>query len=251
METLLVMRFAYRFTELISCGKPSCAQNATRRYRYSHDVKPASTPSRPDPAPPPRRRGRPRRAAARQAIVDATLQLLAERGFQAATMDAIADRAGVSKNTIYRRWTSKEELIADALSELTASAELSSDGEIHVLLLEHIRDVDGILDDPLVGRLLPGLLGELQRNPAFAEAYAEHVVRPRRQAIIELLERAIDAGELRAGARPDEIADLLIGPLLLRHLFAVGLPPRPARYAELLLETIWSGIAPPGERVGS
>jgi AcrR family transcriptional regulator len=178
--------------------------------------------------------------------VDATLELVAERGFQAATMDAIADRAGVSKNTIYRRWTSKEALIAEALRELTAGAEVAGAGEdeVYSLLLEHIRDVARILADPLVGRLLPGLLGELQRNPAFADAYADQVVRPRRQAIIELLERAIDSGELRAGTRPEEIADLLIGPLILRHLFEPGLPRRPRRYPEQLLETIWGGIAP-------
>jgi AcrR family transcriptional regulator len=197
-----------------------------------------------------RGRGRPRQAAARTAIVDATLELLAERGFQATTMDAIAERGGVSKNTIYRRWSSKEMLIADALRELTAQAEVAAEGDVHALLLEHVRDVARLLDDPLVGRLLPGLLGELQRNPAFAEAYAERVVRPRRQAIIELLERAIDDGELRADTRPDEIADLLIGPLILRHLFAVGLPPRPRRYPEQLLETIWAGIAPPASTAG-
>jgi AcrR family transcriptional regulator len=191
-------------------------------------------------------RGRPRRAATRTAIVEATLSLLAERGFQAATMDAIADRAGVSKNTIYRRWSSKEDLIAAALRELTAGAEVAgeAEGDVYALLLEHIRDVAGILADPLVGRLLPGLLGELQHNPAFAAAYADQVVRPRRLAIIELLERAIERGELRAGNRPDEIADLLIGPLILRHLFEPGLPRRPRRYPEQLLETIWAGIAP-------
>jgi AcrR family transcriptional regulator len=192
----------------------------------------------------PRRRGRPRRAATRKAIVDATLSVVAERGFQAATMDAIADGAGVSKNTIYRRWSSKEELIADALRELTAGAEVAREGELYPLLLEHVRDVDRILADPLVGRLLPGLLGELRRNPSFAEAYADKVVRPRRQAIIELLERAIERGELRGGTRPDEIADLLIGPLILRHLFEPGFPRRPRHYPEQLLETIWAGIAP-------
>jgi AcrR family transcriptional regulator len=158
-------------------------------------------------------------------------------------MDAIADRAGVSKNTIYRRWASKELLVADALRELTAQAEVAREGEIYALLLEHIRDVARILSDPLMGRLLPGLLGELQRNPAFAEAYADRVVRPRRQAIIDLLDRATADGALRADARPDEIADLLIGPLILRHLFP-GLPRQPRRYADQLLETIWAGIAP-------
>lgn len=192
----------------------------------------------------PRGRGRPRRAATRSAIVRATLELVAERGFQAATMDAIADRAGVSKNTIYRRWSSKELLIADALRELTARAQVSGEGEIYGLLLEHVRDVARLLADPLMGRLLPGLLGELQRNPAFAAAYADRVVRPLRQAIIDLLERAMADGTLRSDARPDEVADLLIGPLLLRHLFESGLPKQPRRYPEQLLETIWAGIAP-------
>ena len=194
-----------------------------------------------------RGRGRPRRAAARGAIIQATLELLAERGFQAATMDAIADRARVSKNTIYRRWTSKELLIADALSELTAQADVAGEGDIYQLLLEHIRGVARLLADPLVGRLLPGLLGELQRNPAFAEAYADRVVRPRRQAIVDLLERAIADGDLHADTRPDEIADLLIGPLILRHLFP-GFPRQPRRYPQHLLETIWAGIAPSTER---
>ena len=207
-------------------------------------------PLRSEPETGPRSPGRPRRAATRKAIVDAALSLVAERGFQAATMDAIADRAGVSKNTIYRRWPSKEALIADALRELTARAEVAGEGEVYALLLEHIRDVARVLADPLVGRLLPGLLGELQRNPAFAAAYADQVVRPRRQAIIELLERAIERGELRTGTRADEIADLLIGPLILRHLFQPGLPRRPRRYPEQLLETIWAGIAPHSPRPG-
>jgi len=65
-----------------------------------------------------RGRGRPRRASASTDILDAALELLAERGFQAATIGSIATRAGVGRNTIYRRWSSKEELIADALQKL-------------------------------------------------------------------------------------------------------------------------------------
>ncbi len=242
------MRFAHRFTELISCEKAHDAENATPRYRYSRDVENASVPEGSEDTAGRRSPGRPRRVATRKAIVDATLSLVAERGFQAATMDAIADSADVSKNTIYRRWSSKEELIADALRELTAGAEVAMEGELYPVLLEHVRDVDRILADPLVGRLLPGLLGELRRNPSFAEAYADKVVRPRRQAIILVLERAVERGELRGGSHPDEIADLLIGPLILRHLFEPGLPRRPRRYPERLLETIWSGIAPATRR---
>jgi AcrR family transcriptional regulator len=191
-----------------------------------------------------RPRGRPRRAAARKAILEATLQLLAERGFQEATMDAIAAEAGVGKNTIYRRWASKEELIVDALHELTAELDHLDGDDAYALLLEVIRDFARVFADPLVGRILPGLLGELQRNPEFAVLYADRVVRPRREVVVELLERALEHGELRDDADPDQIADLLIGPTFLRLLLPFGLPEVREHYVEELLETIWRGIAP-------
>jgi AcrR family transcriptional regulator len=190
------------------------------------------------------RRGRPPRAASRAAILDATLELLAERGFQAATMDAIAERAGVGKNSIYRRWPSKDELVADAIRELTAELDVQQDGELYERLLDRVRDFVHVFADPLVGRLLPGLLGELERNPAFARVYAERVVRPRYDEIIGLLRCAVESGELRAGSDPELIADLLIGPPLLRLRFPFGLPELPDRYAERVLETIWTGVRP-------
>ena len=102
------------------------------------------------------RRGRPRLAAKRQAIVDATLALLAEHGFQATTVDAIAARAGVSKNTIYRRWSSKEELLADALDQLTRpELEVDESTGVYELLREHSREIARILADPQVRRICP------------------------------------------------------------------------------------------------
>ena len=192
----------------------------------------------------PPRRGRPRHAATRKAIVEATLELLAERGFQAATMDEIAARAGVGKNTIYRRWASKEELIADAIRDLTAELDVQEDGEIYERLLARIRDFTHVFADPVLGRLLPGLLGELERNPAFASAYVERIVTPRYERIIALLREAVDRGELAEGTDPEVVADLLIGPPLLRLRFPFGLPDLPERYPEEVLETIWRGISP-------
>ncbi len=192
----------------------------------------------------PRRRGRPRHAAVRKAIVDATLELLAERGFQAATMDEIATRAGVGKNTIYRRWDSKEELIADAIRDLTAELDVQEDDEVYARLLARIRDFMHVFAHPLLGRLLPGLLGELERNPVFASAYVERIVTPRYERIITLLQEAVDSGDLAEGTDPEVVADLLIGPPLLRLRFPFGLPDLPERYPEEVLETIWRGIAP-------
>lgn len=190
-----------------------------------------------------RPRGRPRRASAGAEILDATLQLLAERGFQAATIEAIAARAGVGRNTIYRRWASKEELIADALHELIVDVDLRDGDDVHALLLDWIRDFARVFGDPLYGRILPAVLGELQSNPAFARLYAERVVQPRYRALVAVLRRAVEQGALRRDANVEQIADLLAAPPFVRVL-PVGLPPIADHYAEDLLETIWRGIAP-------
>jgi AcrR family transcriptional regulator len=192
-------------------------------------------------------RGRPRQASARKAIVDATLELLAERGFQAATIEAIAERAGVGRNTIYRRWASKDELIVDALQELFVDLDFQEDGDVYSLLLDWIRDFVRVFGDPLYGRILPVVLGELQQNPDFARVYSEQIVQPRYDALLEFLRAAVERGELHPDADPEQIVDLLAAPPFVRAL-PVGLPPVSERYAEELLETIWRGIAPPAPR---
>src|SRR4029453_13365521 len=102
-----------------------------------------------------RRPGRPRRRSTDDAITSAALDVLAERGFQGATMEAIAERAGVGRNTIYRRWRSKEELIADALRELTTDFDAWAEDDLYSLLLNWLRDFSRPFSDPLLGRLLP------------------------------------------------------------------------------------------------
>lgn len=194
---------------------------------------------------PPRSPGRPRDAGAREAILDATLELLAERGFHATTMDAIAERAGVGKNTIYRRWPAKADLFIDAFLHFTADLELrAGPGEdVYPHLVEYIRSVMRFYSDPLASRLVPRLLGELHRDPAFADAYAKRVVGPLRQPIVAALELARDRGELRPDADPDQVADMLVGPGFLRMLFAFALPETKRTYPDTLVAVIWRGVA--------
>jgi AcrR family transcriptional regulator len=189
-----------------------------------------------------RPRGRPRSASARPTILGATLELLADRGFAETTIDAIATRAGVGRNTIYRRWSSKEELFADALLELTAELDEHEADDFYGLLLDWIRDFARVFADPMFGRLLPAVLGEVQRNPEFARVYSERVVRPRYESLLGLLEQGRERGELRPDVDVTQVADLLSGPPFVR-LLPLGLPPLTPRYAEELLETIWPGIA--------
>ena len=159
-------------------------------------------------------------------------------------MDEIAARAGVAKNTIYRRWTSKEELVVDAIRDLTSELDIQEEGDTYERLLARIRDFVHVFADPLLGRLLPGILGELERNPAFASAYVDRIVTPRYERIIALLQEAVEHGHLAEGSDPEIVADLLIGPPLLRLRFPFGLPDLPERYPEEVLETLWRGIAP-------
>jgi AcrR family transcriptional regulator len=194
-------------------------------------------------SPKPPGRGRPRRASASTDILDAALETLAERGFRAATIESIAARAGVGRNTIYRRWSSKEELIADALQKLVVDIDLRDGDDIHALLLDWIRDFVRVFGDPLYGRILPAVLGEVQANPVFAQMYAERVVRPRYEALVGILRRAAERGALRRDTDVEQIADLLAAPPFVRVL-RIGLPPITEHYAEDLLETIWRGVSP-------
>lgn len=168
---------------------------------------------------------------------------MADRGFQGATIDAIATRAGVGRNTIYRRWETKEELIADAVRELSADLDEHEGDDVYGLLLDWIRDFARLFGDPIFGRILPSVLGELRRNPDFAQAYIERVVRPRYGALLSLLSQGVERGELRRDANVEQVADLLAGAPFVR-LLPVGLPPVTEHYAEELLETIWRGIEP-------
>jgi len=190
-----------------------------------------------------RRPGRPRRRTTDEAITTAARDLLAERGFQAATIEAIAVRAGVGRNTIYRRWRSKEELIADALRELTGESDTWRGDDLYAQLQNWLGDWARTISDPLLGRILASVLGELQRNPVFAAVYADRVVRPRRQALVDRLRDAQGRGELRSDADLEYVADLLGGALVFR-LLPLGLPPLETDYAEELLNTIWRGIVP-------
>jgi hypothetical protein len=110
-------------------------------------------------------------------------------------------------------------------------------------LLDWVRDFARIFADPLFGRILPGVLGELQRSPDFARVYVDRVVRPRREALEEVLTAAIERGELRSGVDVDQVSDLLAGAPFVR-LLPLGLPPVTEDYAEELLDTIWRGIKP-------
>jgi AcrR family transcriptional regulator len=163
--------------------------------------------------------GRPRSAAADQAILAAVLDELVEVGFDELTIERVAARAGVGKATIYRRWSSKTDLVVDAVGSMKPPLVQPDTGSTRDDLIALFAAAPGHEeDDRDSARLLVGLCMELQRSPEMGELYRERFAAPRRRVAAEILERGIARGEIRADVDPEEVVDLVIGPLFYRQL---------------------------------
>ncbi|HEX3337264.1 MAG TPA: TetR/AcrR family transcriptional regulator [Jatrophihabitans sp.] len=195
----------------------------------------------------PRPRGRPRSAKAHQAILAAALELLLEQGLHAMSMDDVADRAGVSKATIYRWWASKELLALDALATQWAIPAPSSEratGSLRGDLLARFRPWVRQLNRMPYGRVIAGLIAEAQIDPDFAKLYREHFVQPRRDATRPVLLRAIERGEIAADTNLEVTLDLLYGPIYHRLLH--GHAPLTDRFVQQVIDAVIAANAPAG-----
>jgi AcrR family transcriptional regulator len=186
-----------------------------------------------------RPRGRPRSEKAKKAILSAAVDLLLEQGLHATSMDDLAERAGVSKATIYRWWPSKELLALEALTTEWAAPAASANrdtGGLRGDLLAQFRPWVRQLNKKPFGRVIAGLIAEAQTNSEFAALYREHFVRPRRDATRPLLLRAIDRGEISASIDLEATLDLLYGPIYHRLLH--GHAPLNDRFAQQVINAV-------------
>jgi AcrR family transcriptional regulator len=161
--------------------------------------------------------GRPRSEEAHQAILDATLELLAEVGFSALTVEGVASRAGVGKATIYRRWTSKLPLVVEAFGGLPALEDAdtgSVEGDLKTMLRSYL---DLFYKTPL-GTVVPSLAGERAHNAELSRIF-DPVMKGRRQPLVRVLQRAVARGELPQGLDLELAADLVVGPIAVRLFF--------------------------------
>jgi AcrR family transcriptional regulator len=163
-------------------------------------------------APLPAVRGRPKSAKADRAIIEATLGLLEERGYAGLTMAGVAERAGVSTATLYRRISSKEELVVGALAALVPDRPPADTGSLEGDLRETLRRMGQNLSGD-GGRLLLGLAGEIIRHPPLAEATRARLQRPMRDNLTAMLDRAVERGEIPRPANTQVAIALMIGPL--------------------------------------
>jgi AcrR family transcriptional regulator len=160
-----------------------------------------------------RTRGRPREQRVDDAVRRATLELLAEVGYGALSIEGVAARAGVGKPTIYRRYRSKAELVfATAIHPL----ELGRAPDTGLLEGDLVALVQAIIDvfrRPAAARAVAGLIEDFSRDPELARRFRDRFLEPERQWVGEILDRAVERGELGVRPDPDLVHALLLGPV--------------------------------------
>jgi AcrR family transcriptional regulator len=198
----------------------------------------------------PRGPGRPRSEAAHSAILAAAIAMVREVGYDATTMDGVAERAGVGKATLYRRWASKEPLIADALEGIARTFPVPDTGSTRGDLTQVLRESLGMYRDPATRRLLSGLIAAMARSAMIAEAMRGGFLAARTQTMRAVLERGIDRGELRADIDLAVAIDLLRGPLLMRGVLTGDRLDEPfvTRVVDFVMRALAPDAPPPRTR---
>jgi AcrR family transcriptional regulator len=187
-------------------------------------------------------RDRRRSARSHRAIVAATQELLVERGYRELTIEGVAARAGVGKQTIYRWWPSKAALVLEAY--LAGSEEVARPAESGVLLEDVRALVHWLIDvlaQPIGGRVVAGLVADLQHDRDLAEGFHRDVVPTRRSAMLAVLEGGRKRGELRAEADLELAVDALHGAVFYRLLFSGE--PLDAEFTARLARQVIAGIS--------
>src|SRR3954447_2038485 len=187
---------------------------------------------------PPRtsRGGRPRDPSRDGVIRAAILRLLADVGYGALTMDAVAAEAGVGKATIYRRWRTKQDLVVDTISDLNrAEATPPDTGSLEGDLRQMLHQMVGVINGP-AGAATLSLLSTVPHQPALAEAFRNGPLEGWRDAYDQIWARAEKRGEVRSGIAGSVLAEATSA-LLVQRWLLTGEPVDEA-YADEVLDSV-------------
>jgi AcrR family transcriptional regulator len=188
----------------------------------------------PESVTPARRPGRRRDAGLDEAILQATRELLAECGYEAMTMDAVAERAGTGKSTVYRRWPSKVRLTVDSLlcSKQLSISEVPDSGSLREDLLSVATMAMRMKND----ELMSGLISAIREDAEVAAVFHEQFVSGRVRLMRQLLERARERGEVAPEADLDMIA--AVAPAMIHYRKIVAHRPMDQEFAERLVDAV-------------
>lgn len=162
--------------------------------------------------------GRPRCVETDDRILDATLRQLADLGYARMSVDAIAETAGTTKPTIYRRWPSKEALAIAALAHLQAEDQPQPTGSTQADLIALLRDFRKKLLRPNGMSMIGTMLAEEQHTPQLLKLFREKIVTPRREGLMAILMAAKTRREIAADADVDAAVNMLVGSFYARYL---------------------------------
>lgn len=185
--------------------------------------------------------GRPRSEEAHRAILDATLELLTDVGFSGLTVEGVAQRAGVGKATIYRRWPSKLPLVVEAFGQLPGMEEVDT-GSLAEDLKRMLRAYLQVFSSTPLSAVLPSLAGERAHNAELSKLF-DPVSIERRVPLRRALERGVARGELPPDIDLELAGDLVVGPIAVALFFKDGRlnPKMVAPMVDLALAGLASG----------
>lgn len=183
------------------------------------------------------RRGRPRDPSRDEAIIDASIDLLVRDGYDRLTMEGVATAAGVGKATVYRRWSTKAELVIDAIATLKPAIDTidtgSLEGDIELMIVTSCSPRSERLRQVMVS-----ICSALPREPELLEEFRTRFTEPRIARTIEILERARRRGELGSDVDVDiAMAANLLPSLMLQRALMTGQPAERA-YAEQIVGSV-------------
>ncbi|KKC06666.1 TetR/AcrR family transcriptional regulator [Mycobacterium nebraskense] len=191
------------------------------------------------------RGGRPRDVQLDDVILDATRELLAVGSYAELSMDGVAARAKVGKKTLYRRWSSKAPLVAEAVIDAYGrggSFDVPTTGDLRADLRTWLVEHAEFIADPASAALIRALIAAAAASTLDNEALDQQLSVPQRAGLLDRLRLAADDGQLRADADIDAVANALMGTLLLRLLSRTPANGPLATEFDGLLDAILGGI---------
>ena len=162
--------------------------------------------------------GRPRSEATKKAILTASYELLLDNGFKNVTIEGIAERAGVSKATIYKWWSNKAAVVLDGYFAATESLlQVPDTGSVKEDLFIQVNNLAAFITSPK-GKVITELIAEGQFDNNVAKEYQKRYFTPRRLIVKHILERGLDRGELIQDLNIELSIDLIFAPVFYRLL---------------------------------
>ncbi len=187
-----------------------------------------------------RGRGRPRSEEIQQRILQATYEILNEVGFMALTIEGVAARAEVGKPTIYRRWSTKAQLVMDAfLSAVAPEISFPDTGSVKEDFRLQILKIIKVMNSPR-GEVIATVIGSGQMDPELIAAFRENWLLPRRNDAKRVFKRGVERGELRRDVDAEVAIDVLYSPLFYRLLLKYA--PLTEAFVDELVDVAFGGL---------